>query len=326
MSAGDAKKIVSPGYRPGNTRSIKVMARNLGHMESSPTSVIRYKDGRAIPFDGNHRATARIVRGDKNIPVKVIEGGERPAVSVARNAFHVGQQRVHRARMERGDFTPQANAKKTAYTGKHAGEGKVYSSIANGSPARSGRRVALESTRFAAGPGKVALHTKQAATVGAGLALLGGAHHLSQNRKVEKRDRNLSQTQIDRKKKAGANLTRTTSALGLGSVAALGVASAAPKLARSGKLARVIPKATEANANLIRQRTKSHLITVGVVSSGIGGYNGFNNASWQSAEARQRKIKSQVAKSASGSVGEGFYGESFDRTEVNVTDLHSPTD
>lgn len=311
IKSSDAKKIVNPGYRPGNTRSIKVMARNLGHLESSPTTVIRYKDGHVIPFDGNHRATARIARGDKQIPVKTIEGGERPAVSVTRNAYHAAQQRVHQSRMNKNTFKPTVEGK--GYTGKHAGETKTYSSIANSSPLRSGRRVAIDATKIASGPSKAMLRGRQAATVGAGLALLGGAHHLSQ-KKVEKRDRNLSQAQIDRKKHTGAELTRATSVIGLGSLAALGAATAAPKLARSGKLTRVAPKFTEEKAKAIKYGVKNKLITAGIVSSGVGGYNGLNNAAWQTAESRQRK--KPIEKSAPSPFEDGFYGSEGNQFDV----------
>lgn len=182
MSSKDAKKIVSPGYRPGNKRAIQVMARNLGHLENEPTKVIRYKDGRAIPFDGNHRATARIARGDKTVPVKVIEGKDRPTVSVARNAYHVGQQRLHRKRMNRGDFKPNTDPTASNYRGKHAGEYKTYSSISNASKTRSGKRVNIASTRTASGMSTKALRSRQALTVGAGTALLGGSYKLARKK------------------------------------------------------------------------------------------------------------------------------------------------
>jgi hypothetical protein len=177
LKATDAKKVVSPGYRPGNKKAIKTMAANLGHLEDKPSTVIRYKDGGVIPFDGNHRATARVARGDKSVPVKVIEGGERPTVSAARNAFHVGQQKVHGNRMKRNVFAPDEK------TGKHTGERKLYSSIANGSKSRSGRRVAIESTKAAAGPSKALLRTKQGAAVSAGSALIGSAGYLHRKKK-----------------------------------------------------------------------------------------------------------------------------------------------
>jgi hypothetical protein len=177
MSAADAKKVVSPGWRPGNKKNIQTMSRNLGHLENQPTRVVRYKDGTAIPFDGNHRATARIARGDKSIPVSVIEGGDRPAVSAARNALQVGQQRVHRKRMARGDF----KAKPT--TGKHTAEGKLYGKIANGSKLRSGKRVAVGSTKIGSGPTKAALRTKQGITLTAGAGLLATSAHLDRRKK-----------------------------------------------------------------------------------------------------------------------------------------------
>jgi len=172
MSASDAKKVVSPGYRPGNKRAIRTMAANLGHLENKPTTVVRYKSGHVVPFDGNHRASARVARGDARVPVNVIEGGERPAISAARNAFHVGQQKVHRNRMDRDVFKPNARI------GRHAGETKAYRSIANASPLRSGKRVAVGSTKIGSGPTKAVLRTKQGATLAAGAALLGTSAHL----------------------------------------------------------------------------------------------------------------------------------------------------
>lgn len=115
--------------------------------------------------------------------------------------------------------------------------------------------------------------------------------------------KNLSQEQIDRKKKIGAELTRATSAIGLGSLAAMGGAYGTRKLA-GGKL---LPKLNPAKARAFEQKVTSKLVPATVVASGIGGYNGFNAAAWQSAEARQRKSK--VVKSAPPSPFEdGHYG------------------
>ena len=177
ISAKDAKKVVSPGYRPGNRRAIQVMAANMGHLEGTPTTVIRYKDGKVIPFDGNHRATARIARGDKKIPVQVIRGQERPTVSAARNVYHGTQQLLHRERMNRGIYKP-VKEKGSTYTPKHRAEPKTYKQIANASPIRSGTKEAIEGSKFAAGPTKRMLRTRQGATVAAGSALLGTAAYL----------------------------------------------------------------------------------------------------------------------------------------------------
>lgn len=185
MSAKDTKKVVSPGYRPGNKRAIKVMAANLGHLEDKPTTVVQYKDKRVIPWDGNHRATARVARGDKSVPLKVIQGGERPAISVTRNAYHVAQQKLHRERMDRNVFKPETDVKASNYVGRHAGETKTYGSVANASPSRAGKRVAVGSTKAASGPSKAMLRTRQGATVAAGGALLGTAAHLNRKKKTD---------------------------------------------------------------------------------------------------------------------------------------------
>lgn len=113
---------------------------------------------------------------------------------------------------------------------------------------------------------------------------------------------NLTQTQINRRKRVGAELTRTTSAIGLGSLAALGASKGRVKLA-GGKL---LPKLDKTKALASHDKIKDKLFTTGLVSSAIGGANGFNNANWQSAEARQRK--KPVVKSAPSPFEDGFYG------------------
>lgn len=121
----------------------------------------------------------------------------------------------------------------------------------------------------------------------------------------EKREkRNMSQAQINRHKKIGAHLTEATSVLGLGSLAALGGVTAAPKLARAGRLGKV----TEAQAKTFKDTTKNKLITGGIVSQGVSGINGLNNAAWQGAEARQRKQK-VVVKNFYGEADPGCVGE-----------------
>jgi hypothetical protein len=103
---------------------------------------------------------------------------------------------------------------------------------------------------------------------------------------VAKSKRIISDTELRRRKQLGANLTRLTSGIGIASLGALGVGAAAPKLARAGKLGRV----TVQRAEKFQNATKNKALTAGIVSSGIGGYNGFNTAAWQSAEARRRKV------------------------------------
>lgn len=112
--------------------------------------------------------------------------------------------------------------------------------------------------------------------------------------------RNMSQARIDRHKKVGAELTRTTSAVGLGSLTALGAAAAGKKWAGKGVLAGI----DAAKAAKFHDKTKNALLSTTVVSQGINGLNGFNNASWQAAEARQRKapVKKSFRSSAFGVV------------------------
>jgi len=285
IKSSDAKKIVSPGYRPGNKRAIQVMARNLGHLENSPSTVIRYKDGSVIPFDGNHRATARVARGDKSVPVKVVEGGERPAISAARNAYHVAGQRLHRARMNRDAFKP------TARTGKHAGESKVYSRVANASPLRSGSRVDIGSTKLASGPTKTMLRGRQAATVGTGVALLGTAQHLSSKKeKVGKSAKPLSPTEIKDKKRKQSRISQATGALGLAALGGTALSTRGGQKALATGFKRInkpVPKSLQAPK---REKGISSTVTpLLATSAGLGALGSFNFASYTRAEADKGK-------------------------------------
>jgi len=330
ISSSDAKKIVNPGYRPGNKRSIKVMARNLGHLENSPTKIVQYKDGGVIPFDGNHRATARIARGDKHVPVKVIEGGERPAISITRNLYHGAQQRIHRERINRGAFTPNTDGGSPKYTGKHAGETKVYSTIANGSPTRSGRRVNISNSRIISGPSKMALRGRQAATVGTGAALLGVAHHLhgkkEKKESVEKRQHaTLTPAQIKQKKRTQARVSRVTGTLGLAALTGTALATRpGQKVLRAGfkQAGRKMPKSLTAEP---KEPSLNRTITpMLATSAGIGSLGAFNFARYTGAEAE--KGKRPIKKSYEGSpFGDGFFGSEGRRMTLEEID-HAFTD
>lgn len=126
--------------------------------------------------------------------------------------------------------------------------------------------------------------------------------------------RNLNQVQIDRRKRHGAIMTRTSSAIGLGSLAVLGASKGRSKYAGKGLLKAV----DKEKATNLHEKTKDGLFSLGVVGSGIAGLNGFNNASWQSAEARQRKAATTVAKSA---FEDGFYGSTYDVEEISKIGL-----
>lgn len=107
----------------------------------------------------------------------------------------------------------------------------------------------------------------------------------------------LSQEQIDRRKHLGANLTRVGSAVGLAGLGVYGAGVAAPKLAQAGKLVKLgekypklAPHLTVDGAKKFKAATEKKSAGTAVLGGGISGINGFNNASWQSAEAKRGKM------------------------------------
>jgi len=115
-------------------------------------------------------------------------------------------------------------------------------------------------------------------------------------------NRLMSDAEMRRRQKLQSKIGRTTSTLGLGGLAALGtgIALKKPKVAEAaGKvpgLKKVDPKKLENAA-----------VKTGIVSSGIGGVGGFNQAAIYSAESRKRKQAVPVKKSYG--LEMGYYGE-----------------
>lgn len=104
--------------------------------------------------------------------------------------------------------------------------------------------------------------------------------------------RNLSQKEINARKKVQAVQWRTTGTLGLASLGAFG-ASKAPG---SAKLLKIVPKAAKINP----AKATNASLGLGALSGGIGGAGSFNSAAISSAESRQRKLvvppKKKIAK------------------------------
>ena len=92
----------------------------------------------------------------------------------------------------------------------------------------------------------------------------------------------MSEAEQRRRQKLQGKIGRTTSALGLTGVALAGTGALA---ARKPGMLEKIPKLKNANP----EKLKDAAFHTGIVSGGIGGIGGFNQASIYSAEARRRK-------------------------------------
>lgn len=140
---------------------------------------------------------------------------------------------------------------------------------------------------------------------GAGAGVAFGAHKAKEHY-AKKHDP--VQDEIDRRKKLSAASTRVSSTGGLLAVGALGAGALAPH--GVGTPAGKLINLTEKGAREFKHGTRAHATGLTVVSGGIGGLNGFNNAKIQSMEASQRKKKAAMIKSHSPSPFEdGYYGE-----------------
>lgn len=102
--------------------------------------------------------------------------------------------------------------------------------------------------------------------------------------------RNLSQAEINARKKVQAASWRTTGALGLAGLGTFG----ASKVPGSARITRAIPSAKKLNARKLENAT----VGLGAAGGGVGGVSSFNSAAISAAEARQKKVP--VKKSAFG--------------------------
>lgn len=102
--------------------------------------------------------------------------------------------------------------------------------------------------------------------------------------------KNLTQAQIDRKKKVQAATSITTSTLGLTALGATGVAAApgAARWAAKASKGRLVLKPGKKLKNVARKAEKAKVPLL-TTSAGIGGVGGYNFAAYTRAEAKQRK-------------------------------------
>jgi hypothetical protein len=111
----------------------------------------------------------------------------------------------------------------------------------------------------------------------------------------------MSDTELRHRRKVQGNIARTTSTLGLSGLGITGAALAARKspgaLKAMGKIPKVGAKLGK-DPKIASEKLKNTALTTGIVSGGIGGVGGFNQASIYSAESkRKRKPAMPVAKS-----------------------------
>lgn len=113
----------------------------------------------------------------------------------------------------------------------------------------------------------------------------------------------MSETEQRRRQKLQSKIGRTTSTMGLTALGVTGAAAVAAKKPGALKAIRKVPGLTGATP----KGMESAALKSGIVSGGIGGVGGFNQASIYSAESRRRKQAVPVKKSYG--LEMGYYGE-----------------
>lgn len=280
----------SPKRQPGRYQAELHRAMNAGDVATdSPVRVLRTPSGRHINAGGTHRHIARQAMG-KPSEYEIKDLSHEIHTSPA--AKLKGKLKV--AQLSRGSKRAEAG-KKVRPVGRlsrkingvlaaasDVGDDHVWN---NASGLEHGVKVARR-----AGTGKAAL------TVGAGglVAHAGYKKYEASKKPVRKSDdlsafgvsksKPMSEAELHRRQKLQSKIGRTTSTLGLGGLGMLGVAAATKK--NPGALKRV-PGLKRANPEKFRQAA----LNTGVVSSGIGGVGGFNQASIYSAESRRKKVQ-----------------------------------
>jgi hypothetical protein len=268
----------------------------------SPVHVLRTPSGRHINAGGTHRQIAREAMGKPSeYKVKDIshELHVTPAQKV-RGKLRVAALAHGSKRAEAGKTTKPVGDKarivnRVKAMGADATDAHIWShpSAIEG-PVKLGRKAGLISAGIMTGAG--------ALSTGVGL------HQRHEwKKKTVRKSRAMSDTELRQRRKVQGNIGRTTSTLGLGGLGMTGAALAARKSPGALKALQRVPKVgaklgktpEEASGKL-----KTAAINTGLVSGGIGGVGGFNQASIYSDEARRRK---PVAKGLTDDVG--CYGE-----------------
>jgi hypothetical protein len=113
----------------------------------------------------------------------------------------------------------------------------------------------------------------------------------------------MSDAEMRRRQKLQGKIGRTTSTMGLSALGVTGVAAIAAKKPGALKAIQKVPGLKNATP----KGMESAALKSGIVSGGIGGVGGFNQASIYSAESRKRKQAVPVKKSYG--LEMGYYGE-----------------
>lgn len=130
--------------------------------------------------------------------------------------------------------------------------------------------------------GKTGIATLAATGAVGGAAGVGISRH--NRKKIAKRE--MSDTELNRRKKLQGSISRTTSTLGLGGLGLLGASMVARKNpARLKQIQSIHPKLKKVTPDQIKGTAQN----VALVSGGIGGLGGYNFASYTNAEAKRKK-------------------------------------
>ncbi len=113
----------------------------------------------------------------------------------------------------------------------------------------------------------------------------------------------MSEAEQRRRQKLQSKIGRTTSTLGLSALGVTGAAAVAAKSPKTLTAIRKIPGLKKATV----KGMENTAVKSGIVSGGIGGVGGFNQASIYSAESRRRKQAVPVKKNLG--IEMGYYGE-----------------
>lgn len=157
-----------------------------------------------------------------------------------------------------------------------------------------------------------------------GGAALGGAAMAARRHRINKRT--MGQPELQRRRQLQGNIGRTTSTLGLIGTGLAGGAALAAKKKGVLTAIRKVPKL----GGVTPEKMRNAALSTGIVSGGIGGVGGFNQASIYSAEAKQRK--KPVVKSAGASsmgIETGYFGDegrpvALDPIETEIAKDWSP--
>jgi len=175
------------------------------------------------------------------------------------------------------------------------------------------RGVAAQAEHFShvyGSTAKVVGRLRGPSAIVAGAGVGGLAASRKPDKRVSKSDKPLmSDAQLRRRRKAQSSIGRTTSTMGLTGLGVTGVAAVAAK--KPGVL-RAVRKAPGLK-DVTPKKMEGYALKTGIVSGGIGGIGGFNQAAIYGDEARRKKqttLKKGLTEGTDmGVIEMGFFGE-----------------